>query len=481
MADTRPIRFGTDGWRGVIADDFTVARVRVVAQAIVAALASDGVSAPRLVIGHDCRFGAAMFAEAAAEEIAGAGGTALLAEDYAPTPALSWATVAEKADGAIVITASHNPPHYNGLKFKAAHGGSASPALTARFEAEIASGAGVDGSGGSIRPLADLRERYLGRMRELSAFDNDAMAGTSIVVDPLFGSGRGWLSELLSSFGATVTEIHGDADPAFGGLLPEPIPPHTDALAGAVIDAGADFGIALDGDADRLGAVTSSGRFVNSHEIFALLLAHLVERRGLAGRVVKTISTSDRIARMADHYGLALVETPVGFKYICEEMRAGDVLIGGEESGGIGIAGHVPERDGLLCALLLAEAGVESEKSLDDLLGGLDDRFGPSAYDRMDVHLAHEAKEILLARLAEYRPEAIALGAGKLTPVMDILDVDGWKYRIADGWVMIRPSGTEDLVRLYAEGNDETAPRGMLDWAERAVDRLSADPESEQP
>lgn len=489
------IRFGTDGWRGIIGEDFNEANVRAVTGAIVRALEGDGVPRPRLVVGHDCRTDGELFARAVAQEVVSGGGLALVAHGYTPTPALSWATVDEGADGAIVVTASHNPPRYSGLKFKARHGGSAAPGLTARFEAELERGdapegalgdsgtatATVAGTAAGTREVENLQKRYGDAIVRLAGLSAGSLSRLSVVVDPLYGAGRGWLAPLLESCGASVTEIHGGEDPSFGGLLPEPIPPHTDGLARAVSQAHAHVGIALDGDADRLGAVDATGRFVNSHEIFALLLADQVERHGERGRVVKTVSTSDRIARMAAHFDLELTETPIGFKYICEEMLVGDVLIGGEESGGIGIAAHLPERDGMLCSLLLLRAMAESGRTLDELLADLDRRFGPSSYDRIDVHLEHDAKQRLLERLPGFRPAELRLGddtgdsghGGRL-PVIEIVDLDWMKYRVPDGWVMIRPSGTEDLVRLYAEADGPSRVAGLLEWAKDTVRRLAS-------
>jgi phosphomannomutase len=503
------ITFGTDGWRGIIGEDFTEANVRLVARAILDVLrhydrqdgatpGQGGIESPRLVVGHDCRRGGETFARAVAVELAAGGARPTLVEGFATTPSLGWLTTDTHSDGAMVVTASHNPPRYNGLKFKTADGGSASPEITSRFEERVAAlereagggaatgdatttnaGSAGDatttnaGSAGDTTttsaavetlPSAQLKARYLAALRRLSRLGERDLAGWHVVVDPLYGAGRGWLSELLAAYGAEVTEIHADADPDFGGLLPEPIPPHVAGLQAKVRDTNAVLGFALDGDADRLGAVAGDGRFVSSHEIFAILLWLLVEKRGLTGRVVKTVSTTDRVARMADAYGLELVETPVGFKYIYDQMRAGDVLIGGEESGGIGVTGHIPERDGVLMALLVAEAVREAGGSLAGLLDELDSRFGRYRYDRVDLHVAADEMRRLRERLAGFRPTEIALHR-----VLSIDDRDGMKYRTDAGWVMIRPSGTEDLVRTYAEAPSDDEVLALLYWARSAV------------
>lgn len=476
---TANITFGTDGWRDVIADGFTFANLRTVAQAIADYVKSQGLegasAAPVLMVGHDTRFLAREFAEEAASVLAAAGLGVLLATDFVPTPAVSFTTRHRGLAGAVMVTASHNPPVYSGLKFKAAYGGSA----TGEIMRQIAERWRQNREAGrepQTMPLAeavatgqvtifDPAPDYLSHLKSLLELRHFRAVKLKVAVDPMFGAGQGYLAGMLRELGCQVEEIHGTVDPNFGGLNPEPIEPNLGELRRAVVEGGFDLGLALDGDADRVGAIDAKGNFVNSHQIFALLLRHLVEERKLTGRVIKTVSTTRMIDRLARRYELELIETPIGFKYICDHMLDGGALIGGEESGGITVTGHVPERDGILCGLLLAEIVLATGKPLAALTEALMELVGPCYYDRVDREIIPDGREALLSRLRDYEPAEIN---GK--QVVSINRVDGFKFIMADeSWLIIRPSGTEPVVRIYAEAPSRAEVSALLAAGEKLL------------
>ena len=478
----RGIRFGTDGWRDVIADGFTFDRVRVVAWAVARYLAEAGWVDRGLAVGYDARFLSDRFARAVAEVALGCGLRVWLAERHLPTPALAAFVVARRLGGGVMVTASHNPPAFNGLKFKPPYGGSATEAITRPIEQE----ANRLLAQGQPPPVADLEQarrngqlqgwdpypEYLQQILGRVDTQRIARAGLSVVADPMHGAAREILAEALRRAGCReVHLIRGELNPAFGGVNPEPIEANLGALADAVRRIpGAAAGVAVDGDADRIGAVDERGRFVNAHQIFALLLIHLVEHRGLRGKVVRTVCTTSMVDRLARRYGLPLVETPVGFKYVGEQMLHGDVLIGGEESGGIGMAGHLPERDGVLSALLLVEMMATLGRPLSGLVEELERRVGPHAYQRLDLEVAAARRDRLREQLPHLRPARV-----DGLRVQDVRDIDGVKLVLEDGsWLMVRPSGTEPLVRVYAESADPEQTRRLLEqgrrWVEAAVD-----------
>lgn len=468
------IAFGTDGWRDIIGDGFEFAKAERVCQAVCDYVTSLGSAAPTLVIGHDTRFMAERFAALASEVAAGNGIKAYVAGSYAPTPAISYAVVAKGADGAILFTASHNPPAYQGLKFKASYGGSATSEITTKIEERLAQVDRVhrmpedEAKTRGLIEAFDPKPAYLAYVT--SFVDGAVFKGKTlpIVVDPMYGAGQGYLSEALAGLGCEVTEIHDLRDPLFGGLLPEPIESNLGDLKSAVAGAKAAAGFALDGDADRVGAVDADGSYLSSHDIFSLLLKHLARDRGMTGRVVHTVSTTRMVPRLAKTYGLTSLETPVGFKYICEQMLSGDVLIGGEESGGIGVAGYLPERDGTLISLLLAELIAATGRSLGDHLREVGDLVGRLYYSRRDVEIRPSEREAIRLGLPDLEPESI----GGLT-VESVTRLDGHKFNLhGGGWLMIRPSGTEAVVRIYAEGTEPGEPQGLIEEGERILDEL---------
>jgi phosphomannomutase len=442
MAD---IHFGTDGWRAVIADDFTFANVRRIADATGSVFAADSPGGLMLV-GYDTRYEGPAFAIAAARVLAAHGLKVLVSDRFLPTPALCWATAHSEACGGIMLTASHNPAEYNGFKIRLADGGSAPPSFTSRVEAALpAEDPGVD-KAGDIEP-ANLVAEYLDAIKAFVDADAIRAASMSVVVDPLYGAGQGYLAATLRELGVDVVELHAEPNPGFGGLHPEPIPPHIDELGHAVVDLGRSAGFCTDGDADRIGAVDENGAFVNPQRIFSIVLRHLVEDRGMTGSVVKTLSTSVLLDRVGRHLGLEVITTPVGFKFIYEHMVAGGVLIGGEESGGIGIPAHVRERDGLLMALLLAETMAQHGRSLGQLVEDLFALTGPMEYRRVDLKLDQATKDAFLSAVPTLAPSQLA---GR--QVLEVVRTDGVKFIFPDDtWLLLRPSGTEPLVRVYAE------------------------------
>jgi phosphomannomutase len=469
-AGSPPIRFGTDGWRGVIADDFTEANAAAVVQAAAETWreAEGGPHRP-LVVGYDTRFNSRRVAELAADVLAANGWRVLLADRPVPTPVVSYAVTTEGAAGGLVVTASHNPYRFNGIKLKGAFGGSATPEFTARVEARLGRpaprAAGAPGRGGV--ETTDLLPRYVERLRSRVALDRHPARPLRIVADALHGAADGLLGTLVPPAWGEVTTLHAAPDPLFGGLHPEPIPPHLDALAAEVRATGADLGLATDGDGDRLGVVTAPGRYVTPHAVLALLVRHLVRGRGLRGEVVKGFAVGVQVDRVCARLGLTLHVTPIGFKHIAGLMQTRDILIGGEESGGMGFREHLPERDGLLAALLVLEAVVTSGTTLEGLLADLEAEAGAAAYRRRDYTLHPERGRALLARLDAAPPAALA---GRAVVRREALD--GRKYWLDEGaWVLIRPSGTEPVLRVYVEAPTTEE----VDTLHRATEGLVAD------
>ena len=460
------IKFGTDGWRGVIADDFTFANVRRVAAAIAQYVREEREPAHGLIVGYDTRFLSAEFARATAEVLSAAGIPVWLAETGTPTPAVSYAVVARKTAGAVMITASHNPSRWNGVKFKAPYGGSAEPAIIHRIEIHLhrldRRGTPWRAPTARNRPAAievvDLTTPYLERLKELVRLDQIRASGQKFVIDPMFGAGRGCIARLFDEAGIPYREIHSEHNPLFPGLNPEPIEPHLEGLRQAVTEGNFDAGFATDGDADRIGAIDRTGAFIDSHKIFSILLQHLTEDLGLRGEVVKTFSTTQMIDKLARKHCMQLHVTPIGFKYICELMRSRDVLIGGEESGGIGIKGHLPERDGILNSLLLAEVMAYRKKTLGELVDDLSQEFGPHFYGRVDLEVELARAQQLVKQVARGKFKKIA--GLKVTAVKDL---DGAKMLFGDSaWLLVRASGTENLLRLYSEAPSHEQVKALL-------------------
>ena len=456
------IKFGTDGWRAVIGGEYTFDNVAKAAQAYAEYLKARG--AKRVVVGYDTRFQAAKFAQKAAEVLAANGLETHLSKSYLPTPTLSFAVKHLAADGGVMISASHNPPEYQGFKIKGEFGGAATPGLIAQVEQHL--GAEPQAYGGQRIQTFDVRKPYyefLATQLDLEALK--AYAGV-MYHDPMGGAGAGWLAGFVKQvgLGLELRELHAVPDPMFYGVNPEPLPANQFTIMTVLkAEESPIFAAINDGDADRIGAVLAGGSHFNSHQIFAVLLKHL-HSKGLRGRVVKTFSTSRIIDLLCQKLGLELVTTPIGFKYITDEMLKGDVLIGGEESGGIGVAGHLPERDGILNALLLLESVVKSGKGLGEQFAELEAELGfKHAYDRLDLHLS-SMEHIKTAMQKAANPQTIA---GQV--VIGTENLDGIKWNFESGWLLFRASGTEPVLRLYCEHQNADTVKKVLQEAKKLV------------
>ncbi len=460
---TTSIRFGTDGWRAIIGDQFTFDNVARVAQAYADFLLLQ--QGQKVVVGYDTRFLAGKFAQRAAEVLAANGLEVYLSKTYLPTPALSFAVRHLQADGGVMLTGSHNPAEYLGFKIKGPYAGAATPAMVAEVEQRL--GTEAKSGKGNIQTF-DIRKAYYDFLA--TQLDMEALRAYDGVMyhDSLGGAGAGWLAGFVkhTRMMLELRELHAVPDPMFYGVNPEPIPQNQFTVM-TVLKAEEDptFAAVNDGDADRIGAVLAGGSNFNSHQIFAVLLKHL-HRKGLTGRVVKTFSTSTIIDRLAHRLGLELVVTPIGFKYITDEMLKGGVLIGGEESGGIGVAGHIPERDGLLNALLLLESVVKSGKSLRQQFAEIEAEVGfKHAYDRLDLHLP-SMEHIQTAMAKIQNPQTIA---GQRVSSTENLDGIKWLFG-ETGWLLFRASGTEPVLRIYCEAQDEQTVKAVLAEARKLVE-----------
>jgi phosphomannomutase len=470
------IRFGTDGWRARIGEDFNFENVRRVAAAAANYVREEGEPERGLLVGYDMRFLSPEAAEIAAETVAAHGVPVTLADRPTPTPALSFAVLARKSAGALMVTASHNPYRWNGVKFKAPYGGSASPSIINRIEFHLERLDTGHRAEKRVRraqhEVADLATPYVDRLKTTLDLEAIRASGLRFVVDPMFGAGRGVIGRLFDEAGIPHREIHGEHNPLFPGINPEPIEPHVAALQRAVSEGGYNAGFATDGDADRVGAVDRDGSFIDSHKIFSILLLHLAEDLKFSGEVVKTFSTTRMVDHLTQKFGLPLTVTPIGFKYICERMLTEDVLIGGEESGGIAIKGNPPERDGILNSLLLAEVMARRGHSLGELVGELEREFGPHAYNRIDLEVSRPAIVRLLERLRHHSFRHLA--GFKITSTESL---DGHKMIFGPTtWLLVRPSGTENLMRFYAEAPSREQVERLLS----AVVELAREAESQE-
>ena len=459
------IKFGTDGWRGVIAEDFTFANARMVASAIARYVVRGEDARKGVIVGYDHRYASDAVARRVAETISSTGTPVWLTDRPCPTPAVSYLVRSRGAAGGMVITASHNPYSWNGIKYKASYGSSALPSIVAQIEKELEF---VQSAGIAALPARedlihslDPRKPYLDALEKLVDWERIRKAKFRFVFDAMHGSAAGLLPELFQRNGITCDEIRGTRDPRFGGAHPEPIEPHVAPLQRAVLAGKYDAGFAADGDGDRIGAVDRSGTFVNPHQIFALLVWHLAEMRNLPGDVAKTFSVTKLIDKLTTKLGRKLHEVPIGFKYICELMLERRILIGGEESGGIGTSLYLPERDATVSALFLAELMAWHGKSLGELLDGLHREFGEFHYGRMDLDVTAKQKEQAIQLFSNGEVKKLLEW-----PVVKRESMDGIKLYLGEiGWVMVRASGTENLLRVYSE----TSQRAITDRVLKAV------------
>jgi len=457
MSTPAPIVFGTDGWRAVIAEDYTFENVRTVAQAMAEWMKRDGYASKGVVVGYDTRFLSGSFASAAAEVMAANGIKVALSSAFLPTPALSFAVRERQAGAGIMITASHNPARWNGFKVKPWYGGSASPEVTAAIEGAIP---GIQAAG-SVRssPLGeleaqglverfDVRASYLRACAGFVDLDRIKAAGFRVLVDSMFGAAQGWIAKAVAGGATTVREVHGERNPSFPGLrAPEPIAPNLAESMGLIADGGFDVGLATDGDGDRFGLIDERGRFVTQLQTFALLVHYFLEVRGERGAIVRSVTMTKMVDRLGELYGCPVHETKVGFKYLGPKMMETDAMIAGEESGGSAFRGHIPERDGVLAGLLVLDAMARTGKRPSELLADVYARVGMHEYDRIDVTVRPEERAAIEARVGGARPAKVGGIA-----VTGVDTVDGYRFNLEGGWwLLVRFSGTEPLMRIYAE------------------------------
>lgn len=456
--ENSPIKFGTDGWRGIIARDFTFDNVRVCAQGVADYLKQTGLASRGIIIGYDTRFASEDFAAAAAEVVAGNGIKVYLCLKPAPTPVISYGILAKQAGGAIIITASHNAAAWNGFKVKSEYGSSAPTDAIAKIEKHIADTL----ANGKINkmPLTqslkqglveylDLTPIYLDHLTGLINLDELRQAGLKIVVDSMYGAGAGYFKALLGGGAIELIEINSERNPLFPGIQPEPIEANLTKLSATVKKQGAAVGLATDGDADRLGIIDEKGLFLTPLQVFALLCLYLLEIRGERGLIVKTITTTSMLYRLGELFNVPVYETSVGFKYIAPIMLAENALIGGEESGGYGFRGHMPERDSILAGLYCLDLIIKTEKTPSELLDYLYSKVGPHHFKRVDVKFLASERQAITNRIKDNFPEAI-----DGVKVVETNTRDGFRFVLADtAWLLIRFSGTEPILRVYAESN----------------------------
>ena len=464
------IKFGTDGWRGVIADDFTFANVRTAAEAIAAYVHAKEDPGKGLCIGYDTRFGSRAFAHTCAEVVAATGIPVRLCNDITPTPALSYGVRSLGAAGGIMITSSHNPAQWNGVKYKAWYGGSGKPSIIAEIESFLGKPVPQAATPAAIEEH-DFLPEYLQAIESFADLDLIARSGLKIAIDSMYGAGRTILSDIFTRLGVEHVQIRGHVDPLFPGINPEPIEPHIRALGEAVVAHGCHAGLCTDGDADRIGATDENGKFVDPHKIFSVLLSWVLRRKGWPGAVTRAFNTTKMLDRICQKHGRELLEHGIGFKFVCNYMLEREIVMGGEESGGIGFQRHLPERDGLLNALLLANVMAEEGKSLGQLVADLQAEYGEHHYGRIDLHIPDEIKNGAIAR-------ARTLQAGDATiagmPILRQETLDGVKFYLdnpeaankpnaAETWILFRASGTEPLMRIYTESISEEAVGRLLE------------------
>jgi phosphomannomutase len=461
------IKFGTDGWRARIAEDFTFANVEKVTQALIDYLRTQNASGEiRTVVGYDRRFASELFARRVAEVFAGAGVAVDLFASDVPTPLVSFEVKRRGLDGGVMITASHNPPDFNGFKFKAPYGGSATPVITDQIEGLLGATAPRSlpfdeaqklGLANVIEPGADYRRH----VENLVAINDLRAADALIIADPMHGSGGRWIESMLSGGRLRVETIRANRDPLFGGVLPEPMPWSLELTSRVIRERGALMALITDGDADRVGAMDERGEYVNTHQILMILLLHLVRRKGWKGSVARTFSQSVIVKRMAESFGFRLFETPIGFKHIGEIMLdpANDFLVGGEESGGIGVRGHIPERDGIFNSLLLLEAVLAAGKKPSEIVRDIWREFGEFHFERRDLHVPIESGRKLVSDLRQNTPDTFA-GC----KVVNVATLDGTKLIFDDeSWILFRQSGTEPLLRVYCEATSIEKVMKLID------------------
>ncbi len=468
------VKFGTDGWRGIIADDFTFANVRLAAEAIAAYVHAREDPAKGICIAYDTRFESGAFARTCGEVAAATGIPVMLADAVTPTPALSFGVRERGAAGGIMITSSHNPPEWNGVKYKAWYGGSGKPSIMAEIESYLGKPAPRAAQPAPIR-VVDFLPTYLGAIESFADLDLIARSGMKLCIDSMHGAGGRILSGIFTRIGVQHVQIRANPDPLFGGVNPEPIEPHIRALGEAVVANGCQAGLCTDGDADRIGATDEHGEFVDPHKIYSVLLSWVLKRKGWPGAVTRAVNTTKMLDRITKKYGRELIEHGIGFKFVCDYMLEREIVMGGEESGGIGFQRHLPERDGLLNALLLANVMAEEGKTLGQLVADLQAEYGEHQYGRIDLHLPEETKKAAIARARALKPgDDVFAGM----PILRVDTLDGVKFyldnpqaktrpKAAETWLLLRASGTEPLLRIYTESCSKESVAKLLESARR--------------
>ena len=468
------IKFGTDGWRAVISEDFTFENVKRVAQTI-AEYTNNHKFEGRfgIVVGYDTRFLSDKYAELVSCVMAANGIKTVLTDRPTPTPSISYAIKDRQFTGGVVITASHNPARYNGIKYKAYYAGSAGPEITKELEGyldrEVKSMPFDEAKKSGILKMENIIPRHLAFVKKYVDINKLKSAGLKVLVDSMYGTGNDYIEMLLKGPRCKVDTIHGEPNPGFGGMSPEPMLPNLKELADRTKKQKLDIGIATDGDSDRLGIASPDGKLLTGHKVMALLLLHLLEDRKMRGDVVQTICGTVLINRICEKYGLKMHETPVGFKYICDIMLKEDVVLGGEETGGVAFKGYIPERDGILSGLLILEMMVERKKTLTRILKDIDKEYGTFEYRRLDAKICPPEKRTAVMQYLKTNPPKEILGV----KVTEVKATDGYKFICADSsWLMMRLSGTEPILRVYAEASSEKKALKMLEFGKRMADSV---------
>ena len=471
------IKFGTDGWRGIIADDFTFANVRTAAEAIAAYVhgrldSAEENPAKGLCIGYDTRFGSKAFAHACAEVVAATGIPVALANNITPTPALSYGVRERGAAGGIMITSSHNPAQWNGVKYKAWYGGSGKPSIIAAIETYLGKPVARPAQPAPITEI-DFLPPYLQAIEVFADLDLISHSGMKFAIDSMYGAGGTIISDIFTRIGVDHVQIRGSVNPLFPKINPEPIEPHIRALGEAVVANKCQAGLCTDGDADRIGATDEHGEFVDPHKIFSVLLSWVLKRKGWPGAVTRAFNTTKMLDRICKKHGRELIEHGIGFKFVCDYMLEREIVMGGEESGGIGFQRHLPERDGLLNALLLANVMAQEGKTLGQLVADLQAEYGEHQYGRIDLTIPDDVKNSAIAR-ARALKTGIQVFAGM--PILRQENLDGVKFYLdnpeaatkpnaAETWLLLRASGTEPLLRIYTESCSKDSVAKLLESA----------------
>jgi len=469
MGNRTAIKFGTDGWRGIIADDFTFENVRTAATAIGTYVSSKKDPGIGVCIGYDTRFGSYDFALAVAEVLAAAGIPVKIADRITPTPALSYGVREHGTAGGVMITSSHNPYQWNGVKYKAYYGGSGSPSIMTEIESYLGQPLAKASNPAKIETV-DFQTPYVEAISRFADLDLISKSGLKFGIDCMYGAGRGVLAGIFTKIGVDFVEIRAEHNPLFPGINPEPIEPHIRAMQDTVVEQKCQAGLVTDGDADRIGAVDEHGNFIDPHKIFAVLLQWLLERKKWPGDVTRAFNTTKMLDRICARYGRTLHEHGIGFKYVVDLMLEKDILIGGEESGGIGIKRHLPERDGLLNALLIANVMAEEGRTLGQLVARLQEEYGEHQYGRIDLHINDDLKNATIAKAHGGVKEFAGMAVERVETL------DGIKFFLknpeaatkpnaAETWLLLRASGTEPLLRIYSESCSKQSVTKVLEAA----------------